>query len=126
MARHFPVPRYLLHLAGLAGSTSPTISNAAEVGAASNEQAATLSVSSNFETNGLVWAVRPDSDIHNFTTGTLRVYDATSLTRLNLLILTNPDNPSLPEYAMKMTPPLVVNGRVYVVTMSKQILVYGL
>ena len=36
------------------------------------------------------------------------------------------DPPGITEYAVKMTPPVVANGKLYIVTMSKKILVHGI
>jgi hypothetical protein len=65
-----------------------------------------------------------NGDEHFFMYGELEVYDALTLRNLNTLVLMNPVTQQ-PDRAMKFTAPLVVNGRVYVATMSGQILVYS-
>ena len=108
------------------GSSNPLLSQGDVSGYPNNEQAAVVSVSSNYDTNGLVWTVKLDGDVHQFSPGELRVYDATNLSSaLFTAPLMNPIT-NQPDDAMKFTAPLVANGRVYIVTMSEQILVYSI
>jgi hypothetical protein len=69
--------------------------------------------------NGVVWATYPDDDVHGFTTGHLVAYDATSLSRLYTDALQG-------LRFQKFTPPVIANGKVYVATASRAVLVYGL
>src|SRR5215467_383758 len=68
--------------------------------------------------NGVVWATYPDDDVHGFTTGHLVAYDATSLSRLYTDALQG-------LRFQKFTPPVIANGKVYVATASRAVLVYG-
>jgi hypothetical protein len=74
---------------------------------------------------GLIWGVVPTTggDPHSehptdFVSGQLRVYNATSLSLIQSYDLKG-------NYVVKFTPPLVANGKVYVVTASGKILVFG-
>jgi hypothetical protein len=69
--------------------------------------------------NGIVWATYPDSDVHGFTTGRLAAYDANNLSRLYM-------DPLQGLRFQKFTPPVIANGKVYVATASRAVLVYGL
>jgi hypothetical protein len=67
-----------------------------------------------------VWATYPDGDVHGFTTGRLVAYDANNLSRLY-----RPDSLSGLRF-QEFTPPVIANGKVYVATASRAVLVYGL
>jgi hypothetical protein len=107
------------------------------------EQGIPISISSFFDdaNTGLVWAVVPpygsdphnDYDpkknpdaIHEFVSGTLNVYNASALSQ-------RWSYPLGGNYIVKFTPPLVANGKVYVVTVKNvngtpsgpQIMVFG-
>ena len=94
------------------------------------EQGSALSISSNFDTNGLLWAVYPDGDDashNNNSTGQMLVYRASDLSFLATYDLTG-------DHFIKFTPPVVANGKVFVVTQGKwasspaippRVLVYG-
>jgi hypothetical protein len=96
------------------------------------EQGAPISISANFDTNGLIWAVFPNADdaSHTFnSTGQLLVFNANDLTRYL---------PSIPydlnlDHVLKFTPPMVANGKVFIATggqpevnIAPRLLVYGL
>ena len=100
-----------------------------------SELGAAISISSNFDQDGLLWAYYPNSGSHRFDgTGLLLVYDP--------LVITNipgPDNgPSyihaydlLGDRVIKFSAPMVANGRVFMATQGQppstkpRILVYA-
>jgi hypothetical protein len=94
------------------------------------EQGIPISISANFDdpNTGLVWAVVPTTgtlDPHadgapmHFVSGQLRVYNATTLNQIM------PSYDLLGNNIVKFTPPVVANGKVYVVTASQKILVFA-
>lgn len=91
-------------------------------------QGAAISISSNFDTNGLLWAVFPNvaDASHHLGSGQLLVFN------LNAANLNQP----LASYSLngddviKFTPPMVANGKVFVTTVGQtgqppHLLVYG-
>jgi outer membrane protein assembly factor BamB len=93
----------------------------------SQDPAGILSVSSNgSETGtGIVWGVKPLLDPDHLTVaGTFYAFDALTLQEL----WSSDDDPGrdgFGDYA-KFVPPTVANGKVYLATHSKQVVVYGL
>jgi hypothetical protein len=89
---------------------------------------ATLGVSANGTSNGIVWAIqRVGSDGHNVGTnspGVLHAYDATNL-GTELYNSNQNATRDLMDYNAKWSSPLVVNGRVYIASV-RQLTVYGL
>jgi len=88
------------------------------------EQGVPISISSYFDdpNTGLVWAVVPNGsphsdsgDPHHFVSGQLRVYNASTLALIASYDIGG-------NYVLKFTPPVVANGKVYVVTASQNIL----
>jgi hypothetical protein len=81
-------------------------------------------VSSNGNTNGIVWAMASGVAYYNGTSGTLHAYDATNLAHelYNSSQNKTRDDPGL---ALKFVVPVVMNGKVYVGSQT-QINVYGL
>jgi hypothetical protein len=77
-------------------------------------------VSANGTNNGIVWAVQDNSP----SNGVLYAYDAVNLSNelYNSNQVTSRDSLGL---AMKMSPPVVANGKVFVIANS-QLVVYGL
>jgi hypothetical protein len=100
-------------------------------------QGVPISISASFDeaTTGLVWAVVPtlngdptNGDPHSgdpkyFVTGQLQVYKASDLSLIHSYNLYNLSGSTY--NIMKFTPPLVVNGKVYVVTANQKILVFA-
>ena len=92
------------------------------------EQGLPVSISASFDdaNSGLLWSVVPDNgdphsnlgDPDHFVTGHLSVYNAYTLQLLQTYSLGT-------NNIMKFTPPLVANGRVYVVTPNQRVLVWG-
>jgi len=102
----------------LSGIVNPTRSN----GPTAPYQGANVAVSGNGGysgadgTNGIVWATYPDGS----GGGWLYAYDASNLPA-------SPYSSHLNGLSFqKFTPPVVANGKVYVATASRQVLVYGL
>jgi hypothetical protein len=86
-----------------------------------------LSVSSNQgeDGTGIVWGVKPFSNPdHTTVTGTFYAFDALTLKQL-WASSTDAARDAFGNYA-KFVPPTVANGRVYLATHSKQLVVYGL
>lgn len=91
-----------------------------------------LTISSNQDRDGIVWAATPINNDANqqVVPGVLRAYDATDLR--NQLWSSCPapdcstDGPNAPGNIAKMTPPTVANGRVYLATFSRKVVAYGL
>jgi len=109
-------PIRALQLSG--GSLSTTTSQSPE---AYNFPGGTIAISANGNTNGVLWAVeRPDVTVP----GVLHAYDATNLS--NELYNSNQSGSrDTLDYATKFAPPIVVNGKVFVASVS-QLAVYGL
>ncbi len=86
---------------------------------------AMLTYSSNGSTSGtdLLWAVTVDTDPVNPTTGALRAFNATTMAQI--FTSTTKASNAL-GLLSKFSNPTVVNGKVYVSTMSGQVSVYGL
>jgi len=86
-----------------------------------NFPGAAMAISANGNTHGILWAVeRPDGS----TPGILHAYDATNLG--NELYNSNQSGSrDTLDVATKFTPPVVVNGRVFIASVS-QLAVYGL
>ena len=86
-----------------------------------------LSISSNQNTNGIVWATTPVNNDANqrIVPGILRAFAADNLRQelWNSNLVRERDD--LGNYA-KFTPPMVANGKVYVATFSNRVNVYGL
>jgi outer membrane protein assembly factor BamB len=88
---------------------------------------ATLTISANGSTSGsgVLWANVPNGNANGGTvTGVLRAYDATNL---GTELWNSVQNPSRDDYGNfgKFCPPVVVNGKVYLATLSNQLVVYG-
>jgi hypothetical protein len=100
---------------------------------ATGHPGATLSISSNGGSDGVVWASSMASGDawHATQPGVLRAFDADDVTRELWDSLQNPDRDSCGNYA-KFTSPTVANGKVYLAsfgtqkTGSGQLCVYGL
>lgn len=103
----------------LAGGTPQTQST----GGVSCEQGAPLSISANYDLSGILWAVLPSANEHLQQTqvvgGHLYAFDAMTLAQLYTSDLGG-------DGIQKFTAPVVANGKVYVVTSSHEILIYGL
>ncbi len=80
-----------------------------------------ISISANGNTNGIVWAVQRNS---TSSPGVLFAYDAHNLTN-ELYNSSQAVSRDTLDYAAKFTPPTIVNGKVFVGSMS-QLTVYGL
>jgi len=94
-----------------------------------NEQGSALSVSSNFDTNGLLWTVVPSGEHNDAAGGHIQAYD---LSNFNQALWSHDLNG---EEIMKFIAPVVANGKVYVTTNGSKatmpltpphLLVYGL
>ena len=97
------------------------------------EQGAAISISSSFDTNGLVWAIVPKGadTTHTYgTRGTLQVYSAADLSFLKSYPLKTSSD-ALGDYWIKFIPPIVANGKVFVTTggqapaIKPRVLVFG-
>ena len=89
---------------------------------------APLSISSNQNQtgSGIVWTVKPAADPgHQTVSGTLYAFDANNLSRELWDSSQNASRDALGNYA-KFCPPTIANGKVYMATFSKQLVVYGL
>jgi len=93
------------------------------------EQGAAISISANFDMNGLIWVVFPDGVEANHNpqgTGRLLVYDVANL---NQYIGAGYDLKG--DFVLKFTAPMVANGKVFVATqgqppaISPRLLVYA-
>jgi hypothetical protein len=95
-----------------------------------------VSVSSNGKEvgTGIVWATRPfvdtsapvvDQSLYRTNSGYLEAFDATDLSSPIWTSAVNAARDSLGNWA-KYTPPTIANGKVYMATQSKQLVVYGL
>jgi hypothetical protein len=86
-----------------------------------------LTVSSNGTPgSGVLWASTPQSDSwHTTAAGTLYAFDASDITKLLWSSEQNVARDALGDFA-KFTPPVVVDGRVFMATFSNAIRVYGL
>lgn len=76
--------------------------------------------------SGIVWAITTDqlADAANVP-GTFRAFDAADVSRELWNSNLNPTRDAMGTFT-KFTSPVVVNGKVYVVTQSNQLQVYGL
>ena len=87
-----------------------------------------LSADGSAADTGIVWASHPTDDdgMNKTVKGTLRAFDARDL---NVELWTSDRNPDgddrLGDFA-KFCPPVVANGKVYVATFSREMVVYGL
>jgi hypothetical protein len=89
---------------------------------------APLSISSNQNQtgSGIVWAVKPAADPgHQTVSATLYAFDANNLSHELWDSNQNASRDALGNYA-KFCPPTIANGKVYMATFSKQLVVYGL
>ena len=89
-----------------------------------------LTLSANGETagTGVIWAstaISGDADNNPPVAGELHAYDASNLTNELWNSAQNASRDTVGNLAI-FTPPLVVNGRVYMATWSKKVAVYGL
>ena len=86
-----------------------------------------LSLSSNGDRDGILWATTPTNNDANQRTvpGILRAYDANDLGNELWNSYQNRFYDDFGNYA-KFTPPTVANGKVYLATFSNQLSVYGL
>jgi len=82
---------------------------------------ACITVSANGTTNGIVWAVQKNGDT---APGVLFAYDARNLAT-QLYNSTQAGSRDTLDYAEKFTPPTIVNGKVFIGSMS-QLTIYGL
>ena len=112
---------------------SPVLST--NSGIPSGEQAAAISLSSNFDNfgTGLVWSIVPNGTdaSHTYSTpGTLQVFNATNLSWLKTYSL-NTNNENQTDSYIKFIPPIVANGKVFVATgghapaIQPRVLVFG-
>ena len=85
-----------------------------------------ISISSNSDLNGLIWAARTNGRYTSFSAGKLEVYDAVNLVKLASIDFPNSPLTLVPDSPMKFSAPVVANGRVYIATAALQLLVYGL
>ena len=100
---------------------------------ATGHPGATISISSNGGSDGIVWASTMASGDawHGSRPGVLRAFDADDVTRELWNSLRNPDRDGCANYA-KFAPPTIANGKVYLAsfggqnTGSGQLCVYGL
>jgi fibronectin type 3 domain-containing protein len=92
---------------------------------------ATMAISANGSTNGILWAIQRNGDCGTQTTcltaapGVLRAYDASNLTFLLYGSDQAPGGRDTLDFAAKFSVPLVANGKVFVSSMGK-LTVYGL
>jgi hypothetical protein len=87
-----------------------------------------LTLSSNGGTagSGILWASTPQADSwHTTAAGSLYAFDASDITKLLWSSQQNASRDALGDFA-KFTPPVVVDGRVFMATFSNAIRVYGL
>ena len=86
-----------------------------------------LSANGNLAGTGILWATLSNSGDPNHTSrpGILRAYDAGNVTRELWNSQQNATRDSLGNFS-KFSPPTVANGKVYVGTLSKKLVVYGL
>ena len=93
-----------------------------------------LSANGNQAGTGIIWALHPVSVEGSPTNaaasgqrvrGILQAFDATDVSRELYDTRMNPDCDDVGNFA-KFNVPMVANGNVYVATMSKKIVVYGL
>jgi hypothetical protein len=91
---------------------------------------ATMAISANGTTNGILWAIQRNGDCgvqvtcSSASPGVLKAYDATNLQN----VLYSSDQVSSRDtfdFATKFSVPLVANGKVFVASMSK-LTIYGL
>ncbi len=101
-------------------STAPTTQTSAKYG----YPGTTVSISSNGNTNGIVWALNNGQYATTTGVASLNAYDATNLGKrlYSTSINSARDNPGAP---IKMTVPTIVNGKVYITTQTN-LVVYGL
>lgn len=96
-----------------------------------------IAVSANGTTRntGIIWASHPTADANNATVpGVLRAFDASTIETLNglpcfkLLWFSDHDplGPDRVGMFAKFNPPVIANGKVYLATFSRQLVVYGL
>jgi hypothetical protein len=87
-----------------------------------------ISVTSNqsLAGTGIVWSLTAAEDpLYNAVTGTLRAYDALDITHELYDSDQNPQRDAMGSF-VKMSTPIVANGKVYVNTQSNKLPVYGL
>lgn len=86
-----------------------------------------ISANGNIPGTGIVWATHPYSqDANNAVVeGVLEAYDADDLSRQLWSSKLNPTRDDVGNFA-KFNPPTIANGKVYLGTFSKKLLVYGL
>lgn len=86
-----------------------------------------LSISSNGDANGMVWATTPANNNANqlIVPGILRAYDANDLSNELWNSYLHVSRDDFGNYA-KFTPPTVANGKVYMATFSRRVSIYGL
>ncbi len=101
-------------------STSPSSTS----GMAFGYPGTTPSVSSNQNTNGIVWALNPAGYSNPNSEASLHAYSATNLAT-QLYTSTKNHTRDNPGAAIKFTVPTIVNGKVYITTQSG-LVVYGL
>jgi Ricin-type beta-trefoil lectin domain len=87
---------------------------------------ATLSISANGNTNGIIWAncVFTGDALHNIVPGILRAYNANSLGTELWNSQMNSTRDGIGLFA-KYVPPTVANGKVYMSSFSNRVHVYG-
>jgi hypothetical protein len=119
-------PLKAYHFNGSTFSTTPTSESAYST--PSGTTSGTVSVSSNGTASGsaIVWATAPTADPDHATVGgNMYAYNATNLATLLWSTSSNASRDGYGNYA-KYVAPTVANGKVYVGTDSKQVVVYGL
>ncbi|MFO1466418.1 MAG: hypothetical protein U1F35_08275 [Steroidobacteraceae bacterium] len=88
----------------------------------------TLSANGSKAGSGILWATAVtsgDAEDHPPVPGIMYAFDASNIGRQLWNSNMNPSRDSVGNFA-KFVPPLVANGRVYVATQSKKVVVYGL
>ena len=92
----------------------------------SNMTGGMTAISANGDHDGIVWATTPYNNDANMKVvrGMLHAYDATDLSKELWNSEMNPEDDT-GNYA-KFTPPTVANGKVYLPTFSRRLVVYGL
>ena len=86
-----------------------------------------ISANGNMAGTGIVWASHSHDRNANqqVTTGILRAYDASDLTRELWNSKQNPERDDVGTFA-KFCPPTVANGKVYMASFSGSLAVYGI
>jgi len=96
-----------------------------------------IAISANGTTpnTGIIWASHPTEDANNATApGVLRAFDASTIESLDgmpcfKLLWFSDHDPLKPDRVgmfAKFNPPVIANGKVYLATFSRQLVVYGL